>query len=1320
MCNTPLVAAYVSTARCSRVPVPLSELDSKLFDRVLFEFEDLLFQQCGNARVMDMHDALATADLSKDPGYPWNLVYGTKRDMIDALPEEFNQWWIDAASRVLDSVIQTSLKKEMRSAKKVDQQQIRTIFAVCIRHFVLLARLQRDVMNKVAVDPYNLMTMLFAPIYNGGMNTHAAYCGKFQRGWSFDVKAKDASITERFLRSYHEMMFRMLRPEDRTPDNWMRTQVAIQILIHSPLMLSDGSMWLHDAFNPSGQFATTGDNTWDTIVKLIFCFAKLAPPDIRERFGGHKMNQDDEKIVHVFKELVRCIVLGDDGKVTAAPETLEWYSFDAVARQMWDSFGDILEAPLENHNGSTSPWYQLPFLSFVCTYDEEYQSWGAWVDTSRVGSSIIHGGNKGTLSNPMLEDCRIYQRLCSIRNAAWCNTEVRKPLESLIRKFAESRDVLYSGMDDWRRAKTSLLSDATLAKLWYSLESSSSEAKSVVGDAFLQLFGPIPTSRPPGERFCEGIDTPQSLITPMSKQNGMPAKHPKGKGKAQPARPFTKSQPKRPAKKPKKRLFDEGTKRERREFQEYKSAAVQAVAKQHGIAKPIAAAMLAAGYPVQRLISKTTDAIVGRDKWNTTKNSRPRRASIAASSKPTQLKFKPSGERKVSGSLTAALKAPNAIHQAQRRSLGGMPYEWTNRASASKKAWAMNAATLGSNVGPGEYGQRPSLVTVGTGVKREKHVAYREVHDSRGRRHIVGKDFLDMVTVLTSTAEGTLIYQFVCNPRAIDASLLRGESGFYENWEGSWTAHISMTSGSGVTGSVGAYFEVDATDKRPRTVHDIRQQCFTHGGHITTLWEDSEWHLEGAPNKMYYVDIGIEPRESIQGIWNFFLDTTASATTKIDIWISYDITLHNSKFDEDSIVPGSAGYFPNTIATDSIFAVADFNPDVPTSQWDEGQVDVNWVAVDKVTVAWSVSNWWCISWVMRTATSLTCAGSVLPNTWGTCPFTFSACTDDGTLPVALTSGNGVYGGASLGSGTAFIGGWAVVYRPAALAVKSRLLIEFDTTVVGAATANNSWVLFQPMCAQDTTVAKQVGSIYPFSQDSVCGALSGVKVLDTKTDSAPLPQAGDKSESDSSDDTTDEEETENDDGSRTRERKRRKRRSLDEISSPDVKEDIERGRKSRTLARRRRGESISHLAKFSPAGFSSPDQHLKREHVEMLRTEQGREQLIRLLASAEADREQSRTREQRKHEVKQLVDGMSSVAETKGDSKRDDSDGEKSMTKLAQSAETPKRASSLKGNRPKDPEQVWVRISADEARTMDSLGLSLGGESSQPERLPKSF
>jgi hypothetical protein len=451
---------------------------------------------------------------------------------------------------------------------------------------------------------------------------------------------------------------------------------------------------------------------------------------------------------------------------------------------------------------------------------------------------------------------------------------------------------------------------------------------------------------------------------------------------------------------------------------------------------------------------------------------------------------------------------------------GQTPYLRTSRASAAKREWALgaqNAATSASNVGPGPFGASPSLTTVGTGVKRTNHTAFREVNDSRGMRHIRGKDFMDTVSVTTSTAEGTLIYQFLCNPRSVDASLLRGESGFYENWEGSWTVHISMTSGSGVSGSLGAYFEVDATDKRPRTIHDIRQQCFTHGGHVTTLWEESEWRLLGAPNKMYYVDIGVEPRESVQGIWNLFLDTTASANTKFDLWISYDIRLYNSKFDEDSIVPGSSGYFPNTISTGTIFSVADFDPNVPGTQWDEGQVEVKWLSTQQAGVNWAVSNWWCISWVMRVATSMTNVGAVLPNTWGTCPFNFFACDDDGNNAVSLVSGSGIYGGAALGDTTAFQGGWAVLYRPPALAVKTQLKIAWACTVVGAATANNNWILWQPMCAQDTTLAKQVGNIYPFSQDSVRGALSGIKVQKSDVEWAPLPQAGDE---DPDTDTTD--------------------------------------------------------------------------------------------------------------------------------------------------------------------------------------------------------
>lgn len=553
-----------------------------------------------------------------------------------------------------------------------------------------------------------------------------------------------------------------------------------------------------------------------------------------------------------------------------------------------------------------------------------------------------------------------------------------------------------------------------------------------------------------------------------------------------------------PTKKPKKRNFDSGKHRERRETADYKAAAVQAVAKQHGVAKPIAAAMLTAGYPLQRVISKATDAIVGVDKWNTTKSLAPRRPQTAPMPR-AQFQIKPH-----------PLPAP------KYKGVNAYDHGWSG-GGESKQPVARSGV---------ESSQRPTLnapavQTVGLGVVRQPHTAYRRVITNKdGSRVVKGKDFLTQISVATTDKSGDLLYQFTANPRAVAASVLKVEAGLYERFTGRWTIHAQPTASTGTSGSIMGYWEIDPNDSLPRTINDLRQVVFAHGGHVTTMWEESAWALTKQAPGRYYIDAGDDNRLSVQGLFNLLVDQVPSATVAFDVWLSYDIKLMNPKYDELAINPGGATYYPSYTAamtTSDFWHVNDFNAAQLTLAWDESTLTIDRITATTAVVPFSISNWYFVQWHFNAATSVVPSGSTL--IFGTAPFTFYASNENATISTALVTGagGGIYAGTNAQASTYCIG-WAVLYRPPALANYTHLRMGFSATVTGAAgPADETCTLnVMPMQSQDVTYAPNVGSVYPFSPDNVQGALRGISVAENACSASEAlirerkrPQAGDE-------------------------------------------------------------------------------------------------------------------------------------------------------------------------------------------------------------------
>jgi hypothetical protein len=161
-----------------------------------------------------------------------------------------------------------------------------------------------------------------------------------------------------------------------------------------------------------------------------------------------------------FEKHVRIIILGDDVTLTVHEDYIATYSGKAIAEVLYADFGVILETPDEE----ARPWYELGFLQMHFA-ESEFGMWTHVLDPARVVSSLLQGGRRDKLNDPVA----YMERLGGIRNASWGDPQIRHMVVD-VKEAWESAHPEESKTTAWKLASKGWLSDSLLAKLYFGLE----------------------------------------------------------------------------------------------------------------------------------------------------------------------------------------------------------------------------------------------------------------------------------------------------------------------------------------------------------------------------------------------------------------------------------------------------------------------------------------------------------------------------------------------------------------------------------------------------------------------------------------------------------------------------------------------------------------------------------------------------------------------------------------------------------------------------------------------------------------------------------
>jgi hypothetical protein len=404
----------------------------------------------GNSRVITHEEAVETVDRSKHAGFPDCYRRTNKGQCIDEDDKELRRFWDQLEEGTTSVWHMESLKKELRPHEKLDDNKLRTIIMMSIRHIIAHKRLTQDAVEKLhnAGFAKSRIALGFSPFYGGTQDLFVFLAGKGKwKGFEFDVSKMDSNVNQLVNAELCRLDWNNLRREDRTKENKQRMCRIRDHLMHAPCVYQDGNVFMFNEGNPSGQFLTAVDNSRFALFLQLYAWIRLTmKPTIFEEAYSSTL------ALRTWLEHTRAVCMGDDMTGTTDDPR---YTGEAFAQVCFHEFGIILETPSEQDRLAKD----LRFLSMGWKYDEEYNCVFHQLDGNNIVSSMLQGGLG------VRDPATTLQRLTSLRLATWGDPEIRLMMEQVISDYIIAHDEKYGSGDPdtaWERAKATVQTDTDL------------------------------------------------------------------------------------------------------------------------------------------------------------------------------------------------------------------------------------------------------------------------------------------------------------------------------------------------------------------------------------------------------------------------------------------------------------------------------------------------------------------------------------------------------------------------------------------------------------------------------------------------------------------------------------------------------------------------------------------------------------------------------------------------------------------------------------------------------------------------------------------
>lgn len=369
---------------------------------------------CGS-RILDQEFVLTEMDKTTSCGYPWNLLYQKKSDMLadEKASAVLTDYWhvLSLPENTIVPIWTCSQKVEMREVEKLEQMKHRTFTAAPIEHSVATNRLCLDMNNKFySASSRGIKTWSFVGTtkFLQGWDVLYHRLNRLPNAFELDESEYDSSLFMRAMYGQLAIRWEFLAEEFRTPENFRRMQGVYDAIVHSVIVLENGELVQKHTGNPSGSSNTIVDNTM--ILFRLFAYAWIK---CCQKVGRELSYLD-------FMKHVEAALNGDDNTFTTSDEVVAWFNPSTIA-PIWSEIGVITKTPDEKPRKLSD----VHFLSQGFDYDSKLDLWMPVPETGRVLSSLYAGSN--------VDDVRWhYLRACALRLDSYGNRECREVLRGYL------------------------------------------------------------------------------------------------------------------------------------------------------------------------------------------------------------------------------------------------------------------------------------------------------------------------------------------------------------------------------------------------------------------------------------------------------------------------------------------------------------------------------------------------------------------------------------------------------------------------------------------------------------------------------------------------------------------------------------------------------------------------------------------------------------------------------------------------------------------------------------------------------------------------
>jgi len=396
----------------------------------------------GGARIRTAEEVIPELDKTTSSGFPFNLHYGKKSDLLKECPEIVAWVKHDFDVNMLDENYcfcwTNALKEEVRPTVKTLQNKIRTFTAGAFDGTVNGNRLFADMNEKMNDSHLQTASGVGMSPLKGNWDRLYRKLNIFTNGYALDESEYDSSLRSYMMWGCAKLRFDMLEKSEQTPENRQRIRVYYRNLVNSLIITPEGVLVMKLGGNPSGSVNTINDNTL-----ILYCLLAYA----------WIMNAPGEPSYLEFEANTSKILVGDDNTWTVSDYGHRFYNARTVI-STWNKIGITTTTDdLEPREAKDLDFLSAKTIFFCGKAIPVY-------DRAKLMTSLLYSETKQ--QSPAFT----LLRAAALMQVGWSDTQFRAFCREFISWLLEHFDKICCDDIDWIQAKSGILTDQKLSKLF--------------------------------------------------------------------------------------------------------------------------------------------------------------------------------------------------------------------------------------------------------------------------------------------------------------------------------------------------------------------------------------------------------------------------------------------------------------------------------------------------------------------------------------------------------------------------------------------------------------------------------------------------------------------------------------------------------------------------------------------------------------------------------------------------------------------------------------------------------------------------------------